>query len=384
LIHFFKESCAVFSSKMVVRDRLKEMQEASRHYTDGVCDVDIEMKPLTKGQDFEAFLLIAEEINLGIDTVKKNVDEMKTTQKRILTEPSRAEREKYQAKHSDYVEMNKSMGGKIQKLIKGEQEKMVALEKKGKMSSKELAEFRLKKTQIQTASNRFLEIWTEYNTLQVEFREKVKKELAKTVRITNNTLSQEEIEEKIDKGDVTVFSSSIIQETAAAKDQLVALENRHQEMLKLERGIVEIHSMFVDLANLVEMQGEMVNRIEDHIMAASADVERGRDDLGKAENLQKSARKKKFILGIILAVVLFILLLVLLYEFGAFSGSSGGGQVETNYYYVMPDGTKKKMDKPPDLTNIVDTQVSEVSDEGSGLALDEESWDDSSLKETTP
>jgi len=42
------------------------------------------------------------------------------------------------------------------------------------------------------------------------------------------------------------------------------------------------------------------------------------------------------------------------------------------------------MDKPPDLTNIVDTQVSEVSDEGSGLALDEESWDDSSLKETTP
>lgn len=296
---------------MVVRDRLKEMQEASRHYTDGVCD-DIEMKPLTKGQDFEAFLLIAEEINLGIDTVKKNVDEMKTTQKRILTEPSRAEREKYQARHSDYVEMNKSLGGKIQKLIKGEQEKMVALEKKGKMSSKELAEFRLKKTQIQTASNRFLEIWTEYNTLQVEFREKVKKELAKTVRITNNTLSQEEIEEKIDKGDVTVFSSSIIQETAAAKDQLVALENRHQEMLKLERGIVEIHSMFMDLANLVEMQGEMVNRIEDHIMAASADVERGRDDLGKAENLQKSARKKKFILGIILAVLLLILLLALI------------------------------------------------------------------------
>lgn len=74
---------------------------------------------------------------------------------------------------------------------------------------------------------------------------------------------------------------------------------------------------------------------------------------------------------------------MLLYEFGAFSGGSGGGPVETNYYYVMPDGTKKKMDKPPDLTTIVDTQVSDVSDEGSGLAMDEDSWD-SSLKETTP
>lgn len=366
---------------MVVRDRLKEMQEASRHYTDGVCG-DMEMQPLkgkdkTKVQDFDSFLLIAEEINLGIDTVKKNVDEMKTTQKRILTEPSRAEREKHQAKHSDYVEVNKSLGGKIQKLIRGEQEKMQALEKKGKMSSQELAEFRLKKTQIQTASNRFLEIWTEYNTLQVEYREKVKKELAKTVRITNNTLSQEEIEEKIDNGDMSVFSSSIMQETAAAKNQLVALNNRHQEMLKLERGIVEIHSMFVDLSNMVEMQGEMVTRIEDHINAASVDVERGRDDLGKAENLQKSARKKKFILGIILAVVLFILLIVLLYEFGAFSG--GGGDGETNYYYVMPDGTKKKMDEPPDLTTVIDTHESGDSDEGSGLA--EESLD-VSLKET--
>ena len=28
------------------------------------------------------------------------------------------------------------------------------------------------------------------------------------------------------RGDVSVFSSSIVQETAAAKDQLVALENR--------------------------------------------------------------------------------------------------------------------------------------------------------------
>ena len=40
-------------------------------------------------------------------------------------------------------------------------------------------------------------------------RERVKKELAKTVKITNFQLTQEEIEEKIDAGDVTVFSSII-------------------------------------------------------------------------------------------------------------------------------------------------------------------------------
>ena len=74
--------------------------------------------------------------------------------------------------------------------------------------------------------------------------------------------------------------------------------------------------MFTDLAMLVEQQGEMVTRIEDHInseqiittvvvivsifSAASIDVEKGRENLSKAETLQKSARKKKVkkILGI--------------------------------------------------------------------------------------
>ena len=42
---------------------------------------------------------------------------------------------------------------------------------------------------------------------------------------------------------------------------------RHKDIKKLEEGITEIHSMFMDLAILVEQQGEMVTRIEDHIMS---------------------------------------------------------------------------------------------------------------------
>ena len=84
---------------MVVRDRLKEMQTASPHCTPGE-DVEIEMKPL-KGKDkagadgMAAFLLVAEEINGKVDEVKKNVEDMRKTQRLILSEPSRAERDKW-------------------------------------------------------------------------------------------------------------------------------------------------------------------------------------------------------------------------------------------------------------------------------------------------
>ena len=57
-----------------------------------------------------------------------------------------------------------------------------------------------RKTQIATQAARYLEIWAAYNALQVEFREKTKAALAKNIKITNNSLTTDEIEEKIDKG----------------------------------------------------------------------------------------------------------------------------------------------------------------------------------------
>ena len=89
---------------------------------------------------------------------------------------------------------------------------MQALEEKGKHTSQVLSEIHLKRTQIQTASNRFWEIWTEYSTLQVLFREKLKEDLVKCLKVTNNQLTEEEIEEKIDAGE-SVFSASTMQET---------------------------------------------------------------------------------------------------------------------------------------------------------------------------
>ena len=187
---------------------------------------------------------------------------------------------------------------------------MQALEEKGKHTSQVLSEIHLKRTQIQTASNRFWEIWTEYSTLQVLFREKLKEDLVKCLKVTNNQLTEEEIEEKIDAGE-GVFSASIVQETAQAREQLARVENRHKDIKKLEEGITEIHSMFMDLAILVEQQGEMVTRIEDHIMTASMDVENASKKLEDAKRLQDAARKKKVILGIIAIVVVLTLLLVL-------------------------------------------------------------------------
>jgi len=337
---------------MVVRDRLKELQDKSKHYKGDFEEV--EMKPLNPKQksntNMDQFFQASEEIAVGLSEIQKNIDKIRQLQKRVLNEPSKVERDKFQGELNDVTDVNKSLGAKVQRLIKNEIEANNKIEEKPGMSSQQLSELRIRKSQIATQSARYLEIWREYSNLQVEFREKAKAKLAKQAAISSAShLTEEEIEEKIDKGDISIFSSAIIQETAAAKEQLKAIENRHAEFLKLEKSIAEVHEMFIDVANLVENQGEMVTRIEDHINNAVIDVERGRENLGAAEKFKKAANRKKFICIALLVVLVIIILFIILFEFGAFS-SSGGTTIVKEFHYTLPDGSKIiKDERDPEL-----------------------------------
>ena len=163
-----KKKSESYQGKMAVKDRLKELQENSKYYKEGDFE-EVEMKPLNpkSKSNFNEFLQSAEEIALGLSEIEKNVGEMRTMQKRILTEPSKDERDKFNAEHSNLLDINKGLGGKVQRLIKNEIESNNKLESKSGMNSNQLAELRLRKTQIATQANRYLEIWSEYSTLQV-------------------------------------------------------------------------------------------------------------------------------------------------------------------------------------------------------------------------
>ena len=204
----------------------------------------------------EDFLGRIEELNEGIAAITENVNKLKTLNNKILNEPSQTERQKQVGEQGSLIHENKTLSKKLQKSLKEEKKKLASTPAESRSN-----EFSIKKTQVQTVSQRFLDIWTEYNNLQVEFRGKNKKALLRNLRIVdpNSSITLDEIEEKLDRGDVTVLSS-IIKETSQAKEDLKMIENRHAEFVKLEKGITEIHEMFMDLTHMVEEQGEMIDR----------------------------------------------------------------------------------------------------------------------------
>ena len=83
----------------------------------------------------------------------------------------------------------------------------------------------------------------------------------------------------------------ILTDTQQAKQTLADIEARHADIMKLEKSIRELHDMFMDMAMLVESQGEMIDRIEYNVEQAVDYIESAKQDTKKAVKYQSKARK---------------------------------------------------------------------------------------------
>ncbi|CAD1474119.1 unnamed protein product, partial [Heterotrigona itama] len=109
--------------------------------------------------------------------------------------------------------------------------------------------------------------------------------------LAGRATTNEELEEMLEQGNPAVFTQGIIMETQQAKQTLADIEARHADIIKLENSIRELHDMFMDMAMLVESQGEMIDRIEYHVEHAVDYVQTATQDTKKALKYQSKARR---------------------------------------------------------------------------------------------
>ena len=92
------------------------------------------------------------------------------------------------------------------------------------------------------------------------------------------------------------------QDEFAAYD-LEDMRRRRQEIEAIERDVVEIHEMTVDLNTMVTEQGERLTFVDEVLTSAKDKTEAAYGELQSAEDYQKRARRKKCCLMVILIVV---------------------------------------------------------------------------------
>lgn len=143
--------------------------------------------------------------------------------------------------------------------------------------------------------------------LSAEYKETVER---RYFTITGEIADEQTIEHLIASGESETFLQKAIQEQGRGQvlDTISEIQERHDAVKEIEKNLLDLHQVFLDMAVLVEAQGQQLNNIESNVAHANSFVRRGTDQLQTAREYQKSSRKWTCIgIGIGLVVVCLIL-----------------------------------------------------------------------------
>ncbi|XP_026410539.1 syntaxin-124-like [Papaver somniferum] len=138
--------------------------------------------------------------------------------------------------------------------------------------------------------------------------------------VTGENANEDLIENLISSGESETFLQKAIQDQGRGQimDTISEIQERHDAVKEIERNLIELHQVFLDMAALVEAQGQQLNDIESHVAHASSFVRRGTDQLQEARDYQKNSRKWTCIAILLGAALIFLLLLPILIQLRPF------------------------------------------------------------------
>lgn len=118
-----------------------------------------------------------------------------------------------------------------------------------------------------------------------------------------------------------------------------AEQEQEQEVaeVEVERGLVELQQLFLDMAALVEAQGAPLDYIERQVGAAAGDVAAAEAELSEARRLQGAARRRRvYLAGGIAALLLVGVAVAVVVALVLARRGSGGGKLVLQLAKALP------------------------------------------------
>ncbi|XP_061362481.1 syntaxin-121-like [Gastrolobium bilobum] len=147
-------------------------------------------------------------------------------------------------------------------------------------------------------------------------REQISSEYRDTVQRRYYTVTGENPDDKtvdllISTGESETFLQKAIQQQgrASVMDTIQEIKERHGAVREIERNLKELHQVFMDMAVLVQTQGEQLDDIESHVARANSYVRGGTQQLQVARKHQKNTRKWSCIAIILLLIIILVIVL---------------------------------------------------------------------------
>ncbi|CAM8927427.1 unnamed protein product [Rhodiola kirilowii] len=158
---------------------------------------------------------------------------------------------------------------------------------------------------LQNSMNSFVAL---RQLISAEYRETVQR---RYFTVTGENADEKTLDVLIESGESETFLQKAIREQGRGRvmDTIAEIQERSDVVLEMEKNLRELHQVFLDMAVLVETQGQELDDIESQVLRANSFVRDGTEQLQTARKLQKNSRKWAcYAIIIVLVIVLFVVL----------------------------------------------------------------------------
>ncbi|KAG0369870.1 t-SNARE [Gamsiella multidivaricata] len=176
------------------------------------------------------------------------------------------------------------------------------------------ADIQIRRTQAKALKEKFLTTLRRYQTAESEARKKYQNRMERQYKIVKPDATQAEVAQVLEGDNQQVFAQSVLQSTryGDANRALREVQTRHDDIKKIEKTILELQQLFIDMETLVTDQGVVMDSVEQNTQQADTNLESGNQQVDSAITNARGARRKKWICLIISIILLIIIVLIVL------------------------------------------------------------------------
>lgn len=130
----------------------------------------------------------------------------------------------------------------------------------------------------------FLDIMQEYEELRNSYNKTSRDIVKSSILVSNPELTDEQVEKVIQLDPDQMMA---LNRKENAKEAYSYIQDRHNEILKIEKSLEEVHQMFIDMAVLIKEESETVERVSYQVQNAKRDISIGNDEIRGANQIQR-------------------------------------------------------------------------------------------------
>jgi len=278
-----------------VRDNI----DTSKDYNEAeMIEVPIDAEKLEVPEGLQEFTTQVEKLKLNIVELRSHTETLNSGYRSILISTETRDQEE------KISQLERTMELSLQRISE-------ALKKMNAENNDATVHARWRANVHALLTKQFMDVLLKYRHIQTEHREKVQVRIRQRLQIVKPDATAQEIEEVVGSGKLNVFAQQI-HDDGQAQEALRYLEGRQRELLKIENSVTELNQLFLDMAALVNAQGEYIDDIEANVAQSGEFVITANKELAGALRRKNRNRKCAFICALFFTILLVIAIITIL------------------------------------------------------------------------